>query len=201
MRKLLIILGILATVSCKPEVYLGPLDSPLGNWKCVDSRYRFAGEDVYEDSVCFYSAISFYKDSLCCIQGIKGAFKWTYDSDSLVVDSTIWKVVEMSGRQMELDYLGRIPKPATVPSAPDAPDTQTEGDAENGNDDDDSAVGEDCPTVEYKGRTIETDGSAYWYLNSTGERIPCFPKEKSEEDGSVTVICWWDTRSDLYKPF
>ena len=114
MRRILILIGLIALASCKPEVYLGPLDSPVGNWQGVVSKYYFNGEYIYEAPGCTYSAISFYKDSLCCIEGIKGTFKWTFSEDSLVVDSTIWKVIDLSGRKMDLDYLGMIEKSVTI---------------------------------------------------------------------------------------
>ena len=193
MRKFLILFSVLFLASCKPEVYLGPLDSPVGNWKSLDSRYYFAGEEVYEDSTCFYTAISFYKDSLCCIEGVKGAFSWILSNGSLIVDSTAWKVVELSGKQMALDYLGIISD--TYPDASVPETIAEEGDADGGST-------EDIPEpVEYKGKTIETDGITYWYTGNAGEKIPCYPKEKNEEDGSVSILCWWDSRSDIYKPF
>lgn len=182
MRKYLIIGVLFILGACRPEVYLGPLDSPLGNWKSLESTLYFAGENVYEDTLCFYPSISFYKDSLCCIEGAKGAFVWTYDEDRLVVDSVQWRAEELTGRQMTLDYLGRV---------------TAEKDSKDG------SAGEDIapPAVEYKGKTIETDGSNYWYTDASGAKVPCFPREQKEEDGTVKIICWWDTRSDLYKPF
>ena len=188
MRKVLIFICFLAIAACKPEVYLGPLDSPIGNWKGVVSKYYFNGENVYEAPGCTYSAISFYKDSLCCIEGIKGTFKWTYSGDSLVVDSTIWKVTDLSGRKMDLDYLGMIEKSVTIQEE----DVTNEGSQE---------PQEPQEPIEYKGQSIETDGKKHWYLNTEGESVPCFPVNGTAEDGSATIVCWWDTRSDSYKPF
>ena len=194
MKRILILLGILALASCKPETYLGPLDSPLGNWKGVVSKYYFNGENVYEAPGCTYSAISFYKDSLCCIEGVKGAFKWTYSGDSLVVDTTVWKVTELSGRIMNLDYLGIIEKPAAEPDE----EVAVTGD---GSTDDETPIPTDPVTFAYQGQTIETDGSKYWYMNADGKTVPCFPLNETAEDGSETILCWWDTRSDYYNPF
>ena len=195
MRKLLILLGILTLASCKPEVYLGPLDSPLGNWKSQASKYYFDGENVYENEECAYRAISFYKDSLCCIEGVKGAFRWTLDNDSLVVDTLAWKVVEMTGANLILDYLGIVEK------TPEDTPTVT---AETG-DDSQPEVTDPTPAdplpVEYKGKTIETDGNSYWYAGSSGEQIRCWPVEGLDEDGKETIICWWDSRTDTYKQF
>ena len=187
MRKLLTSLTLLTLAACGPKTYLGPLDSPVGNWKEAVSKYYFNGENVYEAQSCTYSATSFYKDSLCCIQGVKGTFKWTYSGDSLVVDSTIWKVTDLSGRKMDLDYLGMIEKSVTNP------------------DENVAAAGEETQEpqspIEYKGKTIETDGQKHWYLNAEGRSVPCFPVNETAEDGSSTVVCWWDTRSDSYNPF
>ena len=174
MKRLLITTAILAFVGCGPKEYLGPLDSPLGNWEGKDSKYYFAGEYVYEDQKCTYSAISFYQDSLCCIEGVKGAFKWTYDESTLVVDSTSWNVVDLSGQMMALDFIGRI-----LP--------------EGGS--------EESVTTEYKGKTIHGNGKYHWYVDSSGKTVHCWPVEISAEDGTPTVACWWDTRSDFYKPF
>lgn len=169
-------------VSCKPEVYLGPLDSPLGNWKSEASKYYFNGENVYENSLCTYSAISFYKDSLCCIEGVKGAFVWTLENDNLVVDTLVWKVVEMTGANLALDYLGIVERIAEEPAVdPDKENPQV--------------------TVIYKGRTIESDGWRYWYVNDKGKEVRCWPVSGSGEDGEEVIVCWWDSRSDTYRQF
>lgn len=195
MKKYLIILGFIALASCKPEVYLGPLDSPLGNWKGQASEYYFAGENVYASDGCAYSAISFYKDSLCCIEGVKGVFRWTYSGDSLVVDSTIWKAVDLTGATMVLEHIGVIEK--TIADTP-----AVTADTDDGSQ---PEITDPIPTdplpVEYKGKTIERDGESYWYADSSGEHVRCWPVESFAEDGTVTVICWWDTRTDTYKPF
>lgn len=177
MRKLLILIEILLLASCKPEVYLGPLDTPVGNWKSQASTYYFDGENVYENEQCTYSAISFYKDSLCCIEGVKGAFTWTLSNDSLVVDTLVWKVVEMTGANLKLDYLGIIEKPAAEP-------------------DEEVAV-----TFAYQGQTIETDGWTYWYVNDEDKQVRCWPVSEVGEDGEPIIVCWWDSRSDTYKQF
>ena len=181
MRRLLTLLAFLAIVACKPEVYLGPLDSPMGNWKSIESKYFFNGEHVYDTPVGTYSAISFYKDSLCCIEGKKGVFKWSYSADSLIVDSTIWRVTELSGKMMNLDFLKDIEKAS--------PDTEV-------------VSKEDTPdTYEYKETVIYSDGSKYWYVSADGAKVPCFPIKEKTSDGTETTICWWNTRSDSYIPF
>ena len=191
MRKYLIIGALFLLAACKPEVYLGPLDSPLGNWKSLSSKLYFDGENVFEDTLCFYPAISFYKDTLCCIEGVKGAFAWSYESDRLIVDSVEWKAVELTGKQMALDYIGRLYAPEDSMLQPAEENSEEESAEEEG----------ELPRVEYKGKTIETDGLNYWYTDESGMKVPCYPREQKEEDGTVKIICWWDTRSDLYKPF
>ena len=38
--------------SCKPDVYTGPLDSPVGNWMGIRSQYLFNGEQVADIDSC-----------------------------------------------------------------------------------------------------------------------------------------------------
>ena len=56
-------------------------------------------------------------------------------------------------------------------------------------------------SILYNGKSIETDGEKYWYMNADGKTVPCFPVNGTAEDGSKTILCWWDTRSDGYNPF
>ena len=44
-------LALTLGLSCKPEVYLGPLDNPMGNWKSSESIYYFNGETVYQKDI------------------------------------------------------------------------------------------------------------------------------------------------------
>ena len=178
MKRFLILIGLISLFACKPEVYLGPLDSPIGNWQGVISKYYFNGEYVYEAPGCTYSAISFYKDSLCCIEGVKGAFKWNYTSDSLIVDTTVWRVSELTGKMMNLDYLGVIEQNASG-----------------------ITEGESTAAYEYNKTAIYSDGLKYWYMDAEGIAVACFPIVGKATDGSDSTICWWNTRSDFYKPF
>lgn len=188
MRRVAAVIGFvtLMLAGCKPVVYLGPLDSPLGNWKSSESHYYFNGEEVYQDNLCHYSSISFYKDSLCCIEGLKGAFEWTYSNDSLVVDSTVWRVTELTGQRMALDFLKKIEKTAMVTKAEE--ETEEEDTSE-------------ILPVEYKGKSIQSDGTSYWYLDSDGSKVPCWQRVLANEDGSTEILCWWDFRADYYLPF
>lgn len=130
MKRLIFILLTLALASCKPEPYLGPLDSPVGNWEGVKGEYYFNGEMVAELDSCVFSAISFYKQGYCCIEGVKGAFPFIYDnvSGDLQIDSTLWSVSVLTGAEMVMKFVDRIypePKPAAEEAA-DTDDAETE---------------------------------------------------------------------------
>ena len=118
MRKLYTILLTVIAVSiasCEPEVYTGPLDSPIGSWDGIRSDYYFNGEMIAALDSCETTAISFYKQGLCCIEGVKGAFPFIYDDahSLLQIDSTLWAVEKLMGTEMVLSYLYRIlPQPA-----------------------------------------------------------------------------------------
>lgn len=214
MKRIFIIIAALAAflAGCKPEIYTGPLDSPVGNWKSQESHYFFAGEEVYQDETGYYSAISIYRDTLCCIEGRKGTFKWKYSADSLIVDSTIWKVTELTGARMALDYLGRIERPASGNNPAVMPTADSGSDSGNDSGSDSGQTGtvpegsnppsgtENLP-VEYKGKSIETDGKDHWYLDSEGKKVLCWKKVITKEDGSEEIVCWWDFRKDCYIPF
>lgn len=180
MKKSYIIIAIVAAliVGCKPALYTGPLDSPLGNWRSSESRYFFAGEEVFQDDSCMFSAISFYKDSLCCMEGMKGTFRWEHSGDSLVVDSTIWRVTALTGQRMALDYLGRI-------------EQTTEG----------IEIEAEGVSIEYKGKTIESDGYDCWYLNNDGIKVMCWKKVYTKKGDDTPYTCWWDKRHDTYISF
>lgn len=181
MRRILILISLAALAACKPEPYLGPLDSPIGNWKAQMSKYYFDGEQVHEAPECTYSAISFYKDSLCCIEGVKGTFNWSYSSDSLIVDTIVWRTTEFTGRMMTLDYLGVI--------------LSEEASLTDESDTDGSLI------YEYNETVIYGDGSKFWYMDAEGQSVPCFPLTGTAKDGSDSTLCWWNTRSDSYIPF
>ena len=128
MRKLLLIFAIAVTavIACQPEVYTGPLDSPAGNWEGVRSEYFFNGEKVADLDSCETLGISFYKQGLCCIEGVKGAFPFTYDNDTryLQIDSTLWEVSVMTGTELVMTYLYTLYP--SEPETPVEPEEQTE---------------------------------------------------------------------------
>ena len=171
------IISILAAASlaaCKPETYTGPLDSPVGNWDGIQAEYYFNGDLVGETDVCEYSAISFFKDGLCCIEGIKGSFPYTYDHSSgiLVVENTIWTIPTLTGGEMILKYLET---------------TYLEGAA--------AFVSEVALPIEYKGVTIDADTYGYYYETGQGDKVYCrFYGTKDAID------FWYDTHTDHFIP-
>ena len=74
MKKILFIIALGLLAACKPEAYVGPLDSPEGNWEGIGCDYYFNGELVGDADSSFYSAMTFYKEGLCCIEGVKEHF-------------------------------------------------------------------------------------------------------------------------------
>lgn len=188
MRKLLLsILAAAAMTACKPEVYTGPLDSPVGNWDGVHTEYFFDGEMVAEAEGCQYSAISFYKDGLCCIEGVKGAFPYTYDPalGQLTVDKTVWSVNTLTGAEMVLEYIETLyPDPIDPEQEPDSqPDSN----------------GVVLP-VEYKGKTINADSNGYYYETGNTDRIYCFFYGAKDEAGTLIIDFWYNSRVDHFIP-
>lgn len=155
MKRLAIILSALLLAACKPEAYLGPLDSPVGNWEGYKGEFYFNGEKVAELDSCSIKAISFYKQGFCCIENENGAFPYTYDhaSGDLQIDSTRWNVTTLTGAEMVMKFIDRILPPEPVvpekPSEPEGPsepagpgDTEEPGDAENPDDPEDPEGGD-----------------------------------------------------------
>jgi hypothetical protein len=203
MRKLIIFFAAaMVLAACKPEIHTGPLDSPIGNWDGVKAEYYFNGEWVAETQECEYPAISFYKEGLCCIEGVKGAFPYTYDNASgiMVVDSTVWAVKTLTGTEMVLEYLERIiseddePETPELPEEPEVPEVKPD---ENGL----------ILPVEYNGVNISADKHGYYY-ECGYERIYCqFYGTKDEtgtllkdESGAVIIEFWYDGHIDHFIP-
>lgn len=155
MKRFAIILSALLLAACKPDAYLGPLDSPVGNWEGYKGEFYFNGEKVAELDSCSIKAISFYKQGFCCIENVKGAFPYTYDhaSGDLQIDSTRWNVTTLTGAEMVMKFIDRILPPEPVvpekpvepenPSEPAGPgDTEEPGDVENPDDPEDPEGGD-----------------------------------------------------------
>lgn len=151
MKRLAIILSVLLLAACKPDAYLGPLDSPVGNWEGYKGEFYFNGEKVAELDSCSIKVISFYKQGFCCIENVKGAFPYTYDhaSGDLQIDSTRWNIPTLTGAEMVMKFIDRIlPPEPVVPEQPSEPEKPSEpagpGDTEEpGNDEPENPEGGD----------------------------------------------------------
>ena len=208
MKRLIFILLTLALASCKPEPYLGPLDSPVGNWEGVKGEYYFNGEMVAELDSCVFSAISFYKQGYCCIEGVKGAFPFIYDnvSGDLQIDSTLWSVSVLTGAEMVMKFVDRIypePKPVDEEAA-DTDDAETETDGTDSEDGEDPEVKPDANGVylpaEFRGFTIEADSNGYYYINASGNLTYCNFKGVKDPDGNLHIDFWYDSHNNHFIP-
>lgn len=201
MKKILFILMLgIAAISCKPTPYLGPLDSPVGNWEGVKGQYRFNGEMVAELDSCVFSAISFYRQGYCCIEGMNGAFPFIYDNESgdLQIDSTLWSVKTLTGAEMVMDFVDRI--------YPEAPETDQETGSETPKED--KQEGQSAPDkngvilpAEYKGFTIEADRNGYFYINDSGKTVYCNFKGTKNDADSLIIDFWYDTHTNHFVSF
>lgn len=187
-------------IGCKPEAYVGPLDSPIGNWEGARCEYYFNGEMIAEADSSTYSAITFYKDGLCCIEGIKGAFPYTYDPQSniLQVDSTFWEVQKMHSEEMILKFLEKL-YPASLPAKTDTEGSEEDEDSEEESGPEPDSNGIILP-IEYRGVTISADENDYFYLDSHGNKIYCTFEGKRNADGLMIINLWYDSRIDHYIP-
>ena len=172
------ILTAASLIACKPETYTGPLDSPVGNWDGVKAEYYFNGEMVGEIENCQYSAISFYKDGLCCIEGVKGAFPYTYDDKylTLTVDNITWYVSQLTGTEMVLEYIE-----TTHPEGYEHVNVL------------------ELP-IEYNGRTINADKNGYYYEVNNGQTVDCNFYGSVDETGALVIDFWYDTHIDHFIP-
>ena len=194
MKKILFILMLgIAAISCKPTPYLGPLDSPVGNWEGIKGQYRFNGEMVAELDSCVFSAISFYRQGYCCIEGMNGAFPFIYDNESgdLQIDSTLWSVKTLTGAEMVMDFVDRI--------YPEAPETDPKEDTQEGQSAPDKN-GVILP-AEYKGFTIDADRNGYFYINDSGKTVYCNFKGMKNEADSLIIDFWYDTHTNHFVSF
>ena len=213
----MVLTAVTAMIACKPEEYLGPLDSPIGNWDGVKGEYYFNGEMVAELDSFDISAISFYKQGYCCIEGVKGAFPFIYDnvSGDLQIDSTLWSVSVLTGAEMVMSFVDRIypdPKPvAEEPADTDDAETETDGtDPEEGEDPEagkEPAEPEIKPDengvflpAEYKGFIIESDSNSYYYMNAAGNLIHCNFKGVTDPDGNLHIDFWYDSHTCHFIP-
>ena len=170
-------LALAAISACKPETYTGPLDSPVGNWKGVRTDYYFAGEMVGEAEGCEYTAISFYPEELCCIEGVKGAFQYAYEhsSGALSIDNTIWSVHTLTGAELVMEYMETIfPENGRFESTIELP-------------------------VSYKGISINADNNGYYYEDGN-EKVYCRFFSTTTESSTQTIDFWYDRHIDHFIP-
>lgn len=204
------VLTLAALAACKPDTYTGPLDSPVGNWEGVKTEYYFNGQMVGAADACGYTAISFYKDGLCCIEGVKGAFPYTYENASgmMVIDKTVWQVKTLSGAEMVMDYVETIfPEDDTVQPADAGTSEPEESDGDEGSEEPvEPEVPEVKPDVngiilpaEYDGVTIYADKNGYYY-ESGEDKIYCNFYGGKDESGVLIIDFWYDTHTDHFIP-
>lgn len=208
MKKIIIYIACLAgflAVSCKPDAYTGPLDSPVGNWEGVRSQYLFNGEQVADIDSCETTAISFYKKGLCCIEGKKGAFPYIYDQETghLQIDNSLWQVLTLTGAEVVMQYLYTAYPPEETPEVapaseetPETPDTPEEPEVPEVKPD---ANGVILP-AEYHGFTIDSDTNGYFYKNEADETVYCNFKGWKDESGTLIIDFWYDSHIDHFIP-
>lgn len=208
MKKIIIYIVCLAgflAVSCKPDAYTGPLDSPVGNWEGIRSQYLFNGEQVADIDSCETTAISFYKQGLCCIEGKKGAFPYIYDQETghLQIDNSLWQVLTLTGAEVVMQYLYTAYPPEETPEVapaseetPETPDTPEEPEVPEVKPD---ANGVILP-AEYNGFTIDSDTNGYFYKNEADETVYCNFKGWKDESGTLIIDFWYDSHIDHFIP-
>lgn len=195
LKTLILVCGALVAISsCKPDIYKGPLDNPYGNWLGVHTDYFFNSETVAQTDACGYSVISFYRQGLCCIEGHKGTLPFSYDheSSSLEVGQDRWTVTTLTGAEMVLEFIETvIPEPE--PDDNGGEETDTDDGSGDGN-------GIKLP-AEFKGMTITSDGTAYFYTDKNGKQIRCYFVGTKDENGTTRVDFWFDTYTDRFVPY
>ena len=208
MKKIIIYIVCLAgflAVSCKPDAYTGPLDSPVGNWEGVRSQYLFNGEQVADIDSCETTAISFYKQGLCCIEGKKGAFPYIYDQETghLQIDNSLWHVLTLTGAEVVMQFLYTAYPPEETPEVapaseetPETPDTPEEPEIPEVKPD---ANGVILP-AEYNGFTITSNTNGYFYKNEADEIVYCNFKGWKDESGTLIIDFWYDSHIDHFIP-
>jgi hypothetical protein len=211
-----VIAALAAFAACQPEAYTGPLDYPEGNWEGIRSEYFFNGEKVADIDSCETLGVSFYKQGLCCFEGVKGAFPYTYDNETkyLQIDSTLWEVSVLTGAELVMTYLYTL-----YPSEPETPEVASE-DGEEPTDpsepsdpseptDPEGPVEPEVPEVkpdengvilpaEYKGYEINANKHGYFYINDAGETIYCKFKGWTDQDKTLIIDFWYDRHTDYF---
>ena len=210
-----------AFAACQPEAYTGPLDYPEGNWDGIRSEYFFNGEKVADVDSCETLGVSFYKQGLCCFEGVKGAFPFKYDDQTryLQIDSSLWEVSVLTGAELVMTYLYTL-----YPSEPETPESP-EVVSEEGEDivepsepadpseptDPEEPVEPEVPEVkpdkngvilpaEYNGCEINADKNGYFYINESAEKVYCKFKGWTDQDKTLIIDFWYDRHTDHFIP-
>ena len=207
-----VIAALAAFAACQPEAYTGPLDYPDGSWEGIRSEYFFNGEKVADVDSCETLGVSFYKQGLCCFEGVKGAFPYTYDNETkyLQIDSTLWEVSVLTGAELVMTYLYTL-----YPSEPEEPETpevaSEEGEEPVEPSEPEEPVEPEVPEVkpdkngvilpaEYNGCEINADKNGYFYINETAEKVYCKVKGWTDQDKTLIIDFWYDRHTDYFIP-
>lgn len=201
-----VIAALAAFAACQPEAYTGPLDYPEGNWDGIRSEYFFNGEKVADVDSCETLGVSFYKQGLCCFEGVKGAFPFKYDDLTryLQIDSSLWEVSVLTGAELVMTYLYTL-----YPSEPETLEVASE-EVEEPTDPEDP-VEPEVPEVkpdkngvilpaEYNGCEINADKNGYFYINEAAEKIYCKFKGWTDQDKTLIIDFWYDRHTDYFIP-
>ena len=219
-----VIAALAAFAACQPEAYTGPLDYPEGNWDGIRSEYFFNGEKVADVDSCETLGVSFYKQGLCCFEGVKGAFPFKYDDQTryLQIDSTLGEVSVLTGAELDMTYLYTL-----YPSEPEEPETPEVASAEGEEPvepsepvdpeepseptDPEEPVEPEVPEVkpdkngvilpaEYNGCEINADKNGYFYINEAAEKVYCKFKGWTDQDKTLIIDFWYDRHTDYFIP-
>ena len=222
-----VIAALAAFAACQPEAYTGPLDYPDGSWEGIRSEYFFNGEKVADIDSCETLGVSFYKQGLCCFEGVKGAFPYTYDNETkyLQIDSTLWEVSVLTGAELVMTYLYTLypsepeepetPETASEeveePEEPSEPVAPEEPSAPSEPTDPEEPVEPEVPEVkpdkngvilpaEYNGCEINADKNGYFYINESSEKVYCKFKGWTGQDKTLIIDFWYDRHTDYFIP-
>lgn len=222
-----VIAALAAFAACQPEAYTGPLDYPEGSWDGIRSEYFFNGEKVADVDSCETLGVSFYKQGLCCFEGVKGAFPFKYDDQTryLQIDSSLWEVSVLTGAELVMTYLYTLyPSEPETPESPEVVSEEGEDivepsepvDPEEPTDpseptDPEEPVEPEVPEVkpdkngvilpaEYNGCEISADKNGYFYIDEAGEKVYCKFKGWTDQDKTLIIDFWYDRHTDYFIP-
>ena len=204
-----VIAALAAFAACQPEAYTGPLDHPEGSWDGIRSEYFFNGEKVADVDSCETLGVSFYKQGLCCFEGVKGAFPFKYDDQTryLQIDSSLWEVSVLTGAELVMTYLYTL-----YPSEPETPEVASEdGEEPDQPSEPEEPVEPEVPEVkpdkngvilpaEYNGCEISADKNGYFYIDESAEKVYCKFKGWTDQEKTLIIDFWYDRHTDYFIP-